>query len=95
MDRIAILDARANKAGRASEPVSPEERAKWPKTVDEAVERLLTDIPRTDQQEVQKKSEEQLAEYHFGLGIYIRNSYGLWRGNEALLPENIPTTPPK
>lgn len=28
-----------------------------------------------------KKSEDELAGYHFGLGLWMRNNWGLWRGS--------------
>ncbi len=28
-----------------------------------------------------KKSEDDLVDYHFGLGLWMRNNWGLWRGS--------------
>ena len=33
------------------------------------------------------KNKEDLIHYYFGLGMYIRNAFGLWRGNKALLDD--------
>ncbi len=61
-------------------------RRRWPRTVDEAVERLLTtidikQIPRYDSRSA------FVANTHFRLGMYVRNTFGLWQGNESLLEE--------
>ncbi len=61
-------------------------RRRWPRTVDEAVERLLTtidvkQIPRYDSRSA------FVANTHFILGMYVRNTFGLWQGNESLLEE--------
>jgi len=83
-DRIAILDRKKVEPGPA-DPVPAKERAKWPKTVDEAVDRLLTELEPADQREIRSKAKDDLIVYHISLGLYIRNSFGLWGGNWALL----------
>lgn len=82
IDRIAILDAPVDEAKIAAEEA---ERAGWPKTVDQAVERLLTELKPAVKLEIQKKTKDDLINFHFSLGMSIRNSYGLWGGNHALL----------
>jgi len=83
-DRIAILDRKKDEPSPA-EAVPDKERAKWPKTVDEAVDRLLIELKPADQLEIRSKAKDDLILYHISLGLYIRNSFGLWRGNRALL----------
>jgi len=56
-----------------------------PKTVDEAVERLLATLSEDELQQIANTSENDLFMLHFGLGQNIRNSFGLWQGNQALL----------
>jgi len=55
------------------------------KTVDEAVNRLLSDIPIHEKRRIANLPEDGLVNLHFGLGQGIRNDFGLWAGNEALL----------
>ncbi len=60
-------------------------KKKWPKTVDEAVERLMAEISEEDKKTLMNTPERELIQYHFGLGMYIRNEFGLWQGNTDLL----------
>ena len=64
---------------------TPEERAKWPHTLDEAVDRLVTELPAKNIGEIRAMKKEELIRLHMGLGLYIRNCYGLRRGNKALM----------
>ena len=56
-----------------------------PLTVDEAVDRLCADISLNDEILLSSITEESLVDLHFSLGHKIRNEYGLWSGNDALL----------
>jgi hypothetical protein len=57
----------------------------WPRTVDEAVDRLISVLSDENKQVIRDNTEGNLIDYHFGLGMYIRNQFGLWAGNKALL----------
>jgi hypothetical protein len=57
----------------------------WPKTIDEAVDKLLELIPKMDQLHLKDTPENELIMYHFSLGMYIRNQFGLWKENKELL----------
>lgn len=59
-------------------------REKWPRTVPEAVERLLDTLTDEEREQVGQTAEADLIILHFGLGTYIRNEFGLWGDNEAL-----------
>src|ERR1700722_13354904 len=59
-------------------------QANWPVTVDEAVRDVLPRIPLYQKLEIAFMNKESLAFFHFGLGLQMRNRYGLWRGNEKL-----------
>ena len=63
------------------------ERIAWPKTVDEAVTRLLGDIKGGDKARVRDTKKEDLILFHHGWGTGIRNEFGLWRGNTNLLAD--------
>jgi YVTN family beta-propeller protein len=57
----------------------------WPKTVDEAVETLLNILSEKDQEYLRTLPEKDLPLLHMGLGMWIRNTFGLWAGNRDLL----------
>ena len=58
---------------------------KWPKTVEEAVDQLVLTMSEEDKKALGNMPEKNLFLYHFGLGMYIRNQFGLWGGTEELL----------
>jgi hypothetical protein len=72
---------------------TPEERAKWPKTLDEAVERLIAELPAKNIGEIRAMKKKELIRLHMGLGLYIRNFFGLRRGNRALMEATNPHDP--
>jgi hypothetical protein len=58
----------------------------WPKTVEEAAEivyKPLSDEFKHDF--ISKEQQKSIAEFHSTMGRRIRNMFGLWNGNEALL----------
>ena len=56
-----------------------------PKTVAEAVQILLTKLPKEYLDHMAVASEDALAEYHLTLGMTIRNDFGLWGENADLI----------
>jgi hypothetical protein len=56
-----------------------------PQTVDEAVERLHANISLNDEILLATMTEDDITDFHFSLGHHIRNEFGLWSGNDALL----------
>lgn len=56
----------------------------WPVTVEEAVHDLVPRMSRYETFQVLFTKKDELYQLHFGLGMRIRNQYGLWRGNEKL-----------
>ncbi len=62
----------------------------YPKTVKEAVKRLLSELSDRDKLAIRNSLEENLIMFHLGLGNYIRNDFGLWRKNEELLRDCLP-----
>ena len=67
-------------------PSSPQDEPAQglPATVDAAVHALLALLPDKDKTDIAAKSQDELIELHFGLGMWIRNNFGLWQGNAAL-----------
>jgi hypothetical protein len=56
-----------------------------PRTVDEAVEALLSDMPLKDKTTVANMSHDELPNLHLTLGGYILNNFGLLSGNWELM----------
>ena len=62
-------------------------RAAWPKTVDEAVSRIIAGLSDADRKQVNETKKEALILFHQGWGTGIRNQFGLWRGNTNLMAD--------
>ena len=59
-----------------------------PRTIEEAVERLIADLPLRDRARIARMDEKELIELHLSsLGLYIRSKFGLWAENKGLLEE--------
>jgi len=58
---------------------------KQPKTVDEAVDRLMTVLDDEHKQAIATMQEDDLINLHFSLGIEIRNAFGLHDQGSPLL----------
>lgn len=56
-----------------------------PESLKEAVETLKILLSKEELEQISSKTEVELWEYHFGLGLFIRNGFGLWGGNRELL----------
>ena len=56
-----------------------------PRTVDEAVDRLLSNMPLKDKTTVANMSQVELPNLHLTLGGYILNNFGLLSGNWELM----------
>ena len=57
----------------------------WPQSVEEAVDGLLVALPDDLLGSVESMEQGDLISLHFTLGMWVRNAFGLWRGNRALL----------
>jgi hypothetical protein len=56
-----------------------------PRSISEAVSRLLTDMSLKDRATIANMTEDELTKLNFTLGSYIRNAFGIWSGNGQLL----------
>jgi hypothetical protein len=56
-----------------------------PRTVDEAVDRLLSNMPLKDKTTVANMSHDELPNLHLTLGGYILNNFGILSGNWELM----------
>lgn len=59
------------------------EHPAWPSTADDAVERLVAMLSGQNKQAI--RDAESIFLFHFSLGMWIRNFFGLWGGNQALM----------
>lgn len=66
------------------EQVAVEKKA-LPKTIEEAVAYLIEALPLKDKVTIANMSANEIGGLNTGLGNYIRNSFGLWSENKALL----------
>lgn len=61
------------------------ENTHFPRTVDQAVTRLMFDLSLRDKTKMAKLKDQELVALYFSLGEYIRNAFGLWSGNKELM----------
>lgn len=72
----------------ACAPRAPEASAStsWPGTVDEAVDRLLGELPADRVDWIRRIPKDAvISQLYMGYGTGVRNQFGLWGGNDALL----------
>ncbi len=60
-------------------------RASYPRSVDEAVQRLKTNLPLKDRSLLANMQPDELSHLNSGLGEYIKQNFGLYVGNEPLM----------
>ena len=58
-----------------------------PKTVDEAVNRLIEDLDLRDKVKIANMNLDELVNIHSALHVYFKNAFGLWSGNKELLAD--------
>ena len=75
----------------------PKRKAEWfrmgsqhPKSIEEAVQLLLTELSEKDQEAIRNMAEEEVSSLHLSLGNYIRDGFALWENNEELLKACCP-----
>jgi hypothetical protein len=56
-----------------------------PRSISEAVSRLLSDMSLKDRTTIANMTADELTSLNYTLGSYIRNAFGIWSGNEHLL----------
>ena len=57
-----------------------------PKTMNDAVTELISKLSEEVKNKIRKTPKKDLGgEFHFGLGTWIRNNFGLWAGNDELM----------
>jgi hypothetical protein len=63
----------------------PDRITRWPETLNEAVDRLLSELSEADKAKIKSMEKEDLWDVHFSLGLSIRNRFGLHAGNRKLM----------
>ena len=58
-----------------------------PKTVNEAVNRLIEDLDLRDKVKMANMNLDELVNIHSALHVYFKNAFGLWSGNKELLAD--------
>lgn len=58
---------------------------RWPTTVDEAVGVVIATLSDDERASIAALARDQLTGLHFGLGMWIRNNLGLWKGANELM----------
>ena len=58
---------------------------RMPKTVQEAVDHMISALGREEKELIKNADEAELVQFHFGLGTGIREVFQLWHGNKDLL----------
>jgi Domain of unknown function (DUF6794) len=56
-----------------------------PRSVDEAVNRLISELPLRYTAKIAKMNGRDLSALHATIGPHIREKYGLWTGNKSLM----------
>ncbi len=82
---IQILMDEDKKSGVDFGPDTKRKPSKPPITVDQAVERLISELSFKDKTTIANMAEVELSVLHTTIGEYIRNELGLWSGNSDLL----------
>ena len=62
-----------------------EKRPVIPKTIHEAVERLILEMALKDKVVIANMTHDELVDLNSNLGAYIRNAFRLWSGNHELM----------
>jgi len=57
----------------------------WPSTPRQAARILIAKLPPEDLTAIKHMDVEDVALLNLSLGTYIRNTFGLWEGNEVLM----------
>jgi hypothetical protein len=89
LERALILDLMNVSSHRVITDYSSkdhlEKRPVLPKTIHEAVERLITEMALKDKVVVANMTHDELVDLNSSLGAYIRNAFRLWAGNHGLM----------
>lgn len=80
----ALLDGESLAPDVRTNPADDTSAEEMPSTIAEAVERLFSTLTGQEKRRIAAMEECGLIDLHFGLGLRIRNEFGLSSGNEKL-----------
>ncbi|MCU0697992.1 MAG: hypothetical protein MUC96_15835 [Myxococcaceae bacterium] len=82
-----FVRVRRCRSGELARPTPPgaRERDGWPLRVDDAAWWVIRETPSEVRSRFRATKQGDLVTWHHGLGTWVRNRSGLWRGNDALL----------
>lgn len=85
--RLRLMHARPCAPGETPAPLPAMRSVQsfWPASVDEAAERLVSELDEASKKKVRETPRDKLIQFHMGWGMGIRNTFGLWQGNTSLL----------
>jgi hypothetical protein len=63
------------------------EDRKWPQTIEEAVEMLISGLPLKQKSMITRLQENNLYTLHANIGTHIKDTFGLWEGNKHLMSD--------
>jgi hypothetical protein len=64
--------------------VKIDRESRYPGTVEHAVRLLLDLVPPAERDRISLLSESDLPDLHLGLGLWLRNNFGLWAEDSPL-----------
>jgi hypothetical protein len=76
----AVLQ-KAEQLSKKIKPPNPKKLEPIPTTIDECFAILEKQLSKKDLAEIRSGSEKDMARFHFGLGMWLRNAWGLWGGS--------------
>jgi Circularly permutated YpsA SLOG family/Domain of unknown function (DUF6794) len=89
IEKALLLDMMNLHGGRSVTDYSNKDDFKkitaLPKTIHEAVDRLITELTLKDKVLIANMSYDELVDLNSNLGTYVRNAFRLWSGNTELI----------
>ena len=79
-------DKQPDNASSGSEEKT-DDKEQWPETIEEAVAIIISEMSDEDKATIRNTKRGELIKYHHGWGTGIRNEFGLWGGNAALMKD--------
>ena len=73
-----------NKAKNKKPVKTPEKTPEMPENLEQCFEVLNKILSASDVQTIKNGSEKDVCQYHFSLGMWIRNNWGLWKKDSKL-----------
>ena len=68
-------------------------KKEWPKNISDAIQILDLVIDDQEKDLIRKIALKDLNSLHIGLGTFIRNEFGLWKGNDSLITDTLEIDP--